>query len=1666
MKRILLLALFLVSTLISYAQGSSVLMTPVSLQARANEATLIIEGEVVNSISYWDVAHKNIYTIHEVTVYKNAKGVNITTVFVETDGGQVDNQIHDVSSAARLEKGDEGVFFLKPSNHSFNIPQTTYKMVAAAQGYIKYDRIDKNASDVFNKYTSIENDLYAKLEQATNKTLTVVQQKQVINTSNLLLAIPVISNVSPTTITAGTQSVLTINGSNFGTAIGEVSFKYANTGGLSYRDAKTSEIVSWSNTQIQVEVPFGAGSGIIRVTNADNEAGVSSTSITIPYNHYNFRGPIGVFPTKLQNDNGNGGFSFEYHTDFNTSAAKPFFEEAFGVWNCQTGINFQLGTAITTIDERALDGVNVVRFDNGPELATGVLGIVYLYGITCDDDGNGYIREMDFVWDDDTNWYFGNGTPGATQYDFKSIALHELGNAHQLGAVINVSSVMHYDLSPGQENYNLNSDDIDGANYTMDFFIEPTPNCSDFSPMMPDIQCDYVYVPDDNFEQRLIDLGYDSGPLDDYVPTASIYGVTFLNVSNQNITDLTGIKGFTALETLFCDDNNLTTINTSFNTALTNLRCFNNQISSLDLSLNTNLKYLSASPNNLTTLDLQFNTALIEAFLNNNDLIALNVDACVALERLQVKGNNLNALSIANGNNINITEFNAENNPNLSCINVDDATASYLSSPLWLKDVTASYSEHCNDTYVPDNNFEAYLEANGMGNGVANDNYVTTANINTVTLLDVAGEGIADLTGIEDFIALTGLNCRSNTLTNLDITNNTQLTILHCDSNTLTNLDITNNTQLATLNCFDNALTSLDVTQNTLLVTLRTGNNNVTSIDVTQNSLLKIFSCYENAFTSLDVTQNLVLEDLDCIRNNLTTLDVSNNNQLINLDCYENNLTSLNITQNPLLEELFCSENQLTSLDLSQNTVLNELEAEFNNLYTLNVANGNNMNIANFDIGDNPNLTCVFVDDAEYSTTYWPNKDTHTSYNDVKCYTYVPDDNFENYLETHDISGNTVAIGDTNSMGNGIIDDYVNTAIINTVISLNVSNNNIADLTGIEDFIVLETLNCFQNSLIELDLNANTALKTVSSYLNQLTLLDVSGAINLEMLDVSNNSLTTLNLDSNNVLQSLIVDGNSIVALDLSNNSALTYISAFENNLTTLNIQNGNNNNVTVFSSGSNPDLTCINVDNANAATAGTGNYNSWVKDDSASYSEHCYDTYVPDDNFENYLETHDALGNTVNVGDVTSMGNGISNDDYVTTANIEHVISLQIVDKNIESLIGIEGFLALDNLNFSNNQVVIVDLTNNVNLKWLSFNNNLMTSIDLSENTALTAIIANDNLLESIDFSTNIVLGAIEVQNNQLTSLNVKNGNNMSIAYFDATNNPNLSCILVDNAAYSTTEWGNIDGIASFNAISCDYVAVEIDVLLQGAMLNNGGSNIMRDDLRAGDNIPTSSPYNLDSIDTSILTITGANAIVDWVYVELRDANDNTFIVANTSALLQRDGDVVSLDGVSPVNINAPSGDYYVSIKHRNHLGIMTANTIALSSTATTIDFTDANNPITFGTDAQTTFGMPSGVVAMWAGDTNGDGQLNYLGTTSEIPFVRSQVFNDPDNSVFGGPPIGTYQSPGYNTTDIDMNGFSIFSGANSDILYVRDNIFNNPSNSVFGGPPVATYIFIQQLP
>ncbi|MEM6686447.1 MAG: BspA family leucine-rich repeat surface protein, partial [Bacteroidota bacterium] len=248
--------------------------------------------------------------------------------------------------------------------------------------------------------------------------------------------------------------------------------------------------------------------------------------------------------------------------------------------------------------------------------------------------------------------------------------------------------------------------------------------------------------------------------------------------------------------------------------------------------------------------------------------------------------------------------------------------------------------------------------------------------------------------------------------------------------------------------------------------------------------------------------------------------------------------------------------------------------------------------------------------------------------------------------------------------------------------------------------------------------------------------------------------------------------------------------------------------------------------------------------------------------------------------------------------------------------------------------------------------------------------------------------------------------------------------------------------------------------VYLQGATLNpnTGEETLMRDDLRVNGLLSTTSPYaDSATCEATVFDTTGADAIVDWIWIELRDATDNTSAFASQSALLQRDGDVVSVDGSTAVEFNVESRNYYVVIKHRNHLGIMSASSIALSATETIVDFRDGST-VTFGSNAQTSFGMPSGVVGMGAGNVNDDTLVQYSGTSPDTPNILSLVLNDPGNFLN----FPTFAVSGYDNNDVNMDGSTQYSGTNPDSPVILQNVLAHPGNFL----NFSTYQIIEQLP
>jgi hypothetical protein len=241
----------------------------------------------------------------------------------------------------------------------------------------------------------------------------------------------------------------------------------------------------------------------------------------------------------------------------------------------------------------------------------------------------------------------------------------------------------------------------------------------------------------------------------------------------------------------------------------------------------------------------------------------------------------------------------------------------------------------------------------------------------------------------------------------------------------------------------------------------------------------------------------------------------------------------------------------------------------------------------------------------------------------------------------------------------------------------------------------------------------------------------------------------------------------------------------------------------------------------------------------------------------------------------------------------------------------------------------------------------------------------------------------------------------------------------------------------------------VAVKAFLDGAFVS--ATNLMRDDLRVAGYIPLSHPYGTapfnhtgtETIAAGILQTTGNNAIVDWVLLEARNSATPATVVARRAALIQRDGDIVDLDGSSAVGFPClPSGTYHIAVRHRNHAGVMTSGSFTLSASTTTIDLTLGGTG-TFGTNARRTVGA---VRTFWAGNANANTLINYSGSQND----RTAVLN-----VLGA---STYLTPllGYQGADVNMNGTVTYSGGTND----RTTILTTVGASTYLTP------IVEQLP
>jgi Leucine-rich repeat (LRR) protein len=831
-----------------------------------------------------------------------------------------------------------------------------------------------------------------------------------------------------------------------------------------------------------------------------------------------------------------------------------------------------------------------------------------------------------------------------------------------------------------RNNSSLQCIEVDDENYSVTNWSSKKDATTNFN-----LNCGpFTLIPDPKFEDKLIALGIDKDGKNGKTTTASISNISSLDLSNSSISNLKGIEDFANLQ---------------------NLNISGNQLILLDVSKNNTLQKLNCSLNLIEDLDFSMNLYLTDLYCNNN---------------------NLKTLNLKNGSNSKIKNIDIRNNPTLGCIQIDNQ---YYSNQYWSaqKDATSSFELFCGAyTAIPDYFFEKRLIELGIDIDGSNGK-VFTAHIYNLNSLNINQSGISNLTGIQDFKNLTLLNCSKNSIENLNLSQNTALVTLDFSDNPIAVLDLSKNSLLKNLDCHSSALRKLDITPIVSLETLDCSDNKIQILDITRNLALTSLICFKNQLPSLILTENTYLKYLDCSGNKFTTLDVSHNVALNSFLCNQNLITELNLSNNTALTKLECSVNSLTNIDLSNNALLTSLSCFTNKLTSANIKNGNNTKLTIFDIADNPDLFCIQVD----SKTYFDNtgrysKDKQASFSeDCNKYTLITDENFENKL---------IELGIDKDGKNG----KTQTAQIADIQELDLSELNILDLNGIEDFIMLTKLNCSSNTITQLDLTKNVLLVEIDCSKNKITNLDCSKNTVLSSLDCSHNDLITLNLENGN---------NFNLAQYDQKTSNFSY----------------------------NPNLYCINVDNIDYS-----NQNMLgLKDRKAIYSRSCgLYADIQDSNLEKRL---------IELGiDKDGLNGKILKTDAML------VTDLDVSEKEISDLSVLEFFTSLKNLNCSENDI---------------------TQLNLFQNTALTDLNCSNTFITNLDLSKNKNLINLNCINNKLALFSIKNGSNKAIKSINLKNNPDLTCIEVDDATYSNSNWSNFkDEITDFS-ISCNnYTSIPDD--------------------------------------------------------------------------------------------------------------------------------------------------------------------------------------------------------------------------------------------------------------
>lgn len=197
---------------------------------------------------------------------------------------------------------------------------------------------------------------------------------------------------------------------------------------------------------------------------------------------------------------------------------------------------------------------------------------------------------------------------------------------------------------------------------------------------------------------------------------------------------------------------------------------------------------------------------------------------------------------------------------------------------------------------------------------------------------------------------------------------------------------------------------------------------------------------------------------------------------------------------------------------------------------------------------------------------------------------------------------------------------------------------------------------------------------------------------------------------------------------------------------------------------------------------------------------------------------------------------------------------------------------------------------------------------------------------------------------------------------------------------SFSLRDLNNLEipAIADSAAINISLSVVNTKIFLEGPY----SSGTMSTDLNGAGYLPTLQPYSAtpwnyssyESVDTNFFST--HPSIIDWVLIQLRTGTLASTTIATRAALLKNDGTIVDLNGIDPVTFFVPTNvEYYIVVKHRNHLSLISSISVPLSISTPLYNFTTGQNKA-YGLNPMKELGV--GIFGLFTADTDGSGTVN----------------------------------------------------------------------------------------